>query len=261
MESLLAKFKKNGQVYIDPEEYCSDYAWRIFQEREKAFWKQKITKTEYHPDPAANFSPFLVHWNIDPTFFRHKTVMEIGTGPFGFFSGLKKIDPSSLPSTLILMDSLMDFYQQFSLFNLMPESSIRLQGRCEKIPLPDNFFDVILTTNTIDHVGDYQAFLQEIVRVLRPGGHLLFSVHFVAGWATLIKFLLPLIDKNHPYHFRVNDVRTMLQNSGLRLIRESIMPMYLEETIPQESGIFRRIMYSVGFRVMHTFYGVAKTPD
>jgi len=43
-------------------------------------------------------------------------------------------------------------------------------GDGEKIPLPDNSVDVVITLETIEHIEDYKKFLDEVDRVLRPDG-------------------------------------------------------------------------------------------
>jgi ubiquinone/menaquinone biosynthesis C-methylase UbiE len=40
------------------------------------------------------------------------------------------------------------------------------------LPFADSSFDVVLCTETIEHVRDVQMFLSEVRRVLRPGGEL-----------------------------------------------------------------------------------------
>ena len=40
------------------------------------------------------------------------------------------------------------------------------------LPLADNSFDLVLSSETIEHVRDVQHFLSEVRRVLRPGGEL-----------------------------------------------------------------------------------------
>ena len=46
------------------------------------------------------------------------------------------------------------------------------------IPLPDNSFDTVFSTQTIEHVFDHRLLLQEAFRLLRPGGHLILSGPF-----------------------------------------------------------------------------------
>ena len=50
----------------------------------------------------------------------------------------------------------------------------------EKIPLPDAVFDTVLITYTLCTIADPHAALQEMRRVLAPGGKLLFCEHGLA---------------------------------------------------------------------------------
>jgi len=45
-----------------------------------------------------------------------------------------------------------------------------MQGEATRIPLPDNFSDVFISLETIEHVEDDAAFIEEAFRVLKPGG-------------------------------------------------------------------------------------------
>mgnify|MGYP001378223045 CR=1 FL=1 len=45
----------------------------------------------------------------------------------------------------------------------------------DPLPFPDETFEAALCHNTLECLSDKQAFLREIARVLRPGGHLLLS--------------------------------------------------------------------------------------
>jgi SAM-dependent methyltransferase len=255
--SHIEQLPKNGQVYMGPIPDDLAPHWQQFQAREQAFWQHKITQTDYQPDPVANFSPFLIHWQIEPKFFQDKSVLEIGTGPFGFFAAIDQMDRASLPRELVLMDPLMDFYQQFPLFDYMPDRGVRLQAPGEDIPFPDNLFDCVVTTNTIDHVADCETFLEEVKRVLKPNGTLLFSVHTVANFATTLKPAIKYLDKNHPYHFHQDDVQHLLDNSGFMLAQNVSVPMHKENYIPGEATVVQKLIYAIGFRLMNTFYGIA----
>lgn len=47
----------------------------------------------------------------------------------------------------------------------------------ESLPLPDDSFDIVISTQVLEHVDDPAACLSEMFRVLAPGGTLLLSTH------------------------------------------------------------------------------------
>jgi SAM-dependent methyltransferase len=60
-----------------------------------------------------------------------------------------------------------------------------IDAPAERLPLADSSVDTVVSTFVLCTVDDPQAALQEVVRVLRPGGQLLFIEHVRAGSPTL----------------------------------------------------------------------------
>lgn len=253
----ISRLKRNNKVYIHDSSIYADPKWFLFQEREKTFWENKINNTEYKPDPRRNFTPFLKHWGIDDNYFRDKTVMEIGTGPFGFFSAIAQIGEAKLPQNLLVVDSLMDYYQKFELSGLIPENAVRVQAPGEDIPVPKNTFDIILTTNTIDHVKDCNLFASEIGRLLKPGGILLFSVHTIVDFIRVFEPVIKYFDRNHPYHFTKNKISDLLNRNSFDLKSVVTVPLYREDPVPPEFNILKKCLCLIGFHLIATLYGVA----
>lgn len=63
-----------------------------------------------------------------------------------------------------------------------------IEGSAESIPLPDEEFDTVLMTYSLCTIPDAQAALQEIRRVLKPGGHLVFCEHGEAPDASVARW-------------------------------------------------------------------------
>jgi ubiquinone/menaquinone biosynthesis C-methylase UbiE len=51
-------------------------------------------------------------------------------------------------------------------------------GTAERLPYPDRFFDLVVSTTSFDHWSDQQAGLRECARVLAPGGSLVLVDQF-----------------------------------------------------------------------------------
>ena len=61
-------------------------------------------------------------------------------------------------------------------------ADVRRFGADGSWPVDDGAADVVLSTETLEHVPDPSAFLAEAFRVLRPGGQLMLTVPFAARW-------------------------------------------------------------------------------
>lgn len=57
-------------------------------------------------------------------------------------------------------------------------------------PVEDNFFDAIIAGDLIEHLVDTDVFLEELYRVLRPGGYLLITTPNLAWWWSRIRLLM-----------------------------------------------------------------------
>jgi len=61
----------------------------------------------------------------------------------------------------------------------------------QKLPYKDNYFDIVLHSDTLEHVPDPLAGLQECYRVLVPGGYCVFTVPMVIDRLTKSRGGLP----------------------------------------------------------------------
>ena len=76
----------------------------------------------------------------------------------------------------------------------------------EELFFNDEYFDVVVSFETIEHIKDYKKYLSEIKRVLRPGGLLIIS--------TPNRKITHRLGINNPYHikeFILNELREELE--------------------------------------------------
>ena len=78
--------------------------------------------------------------------------MEIGSGPKGIINHINKSERYAL-------DPLTDYYK--NTFKLSEEIKW-LKGIGEDIPFKNDYFDAVISTNTLDHTFNPQKVLEEI---------------------------------------------------------------------------------------------------
>lgn len=74
----------------------------------------------------------------------------------------------------------------------------------ENLPFEDEFFDIVISSNAIDHVANLQETLKEINRVLKPKGKFILT-------ADIFKKNFKR-DERHPYTFIEEDVLNLLKD-------------------------------------------------
>jgi len=97
------------------------------------------------------------------------SVIEVGSGAHGliFFFGTDRavgVDPLAV--------------QYRSLFAQWQARVTTVAALGERLPFNDQSFDIVLCDNVIDHAEDPEGIVSELVRVLRVGGLLYFTVNF-----------------------------------------------------------------------------------
>jgi ubiquinone/menaquinone biosynthesis C-methylase UbiE len=109
----------------------------------------------------------------DERFFDGKVVVDVGPGPLGF--------PDACPARVSIgVDPLAERYRESGLL-LEGSDAIYLSVGAEAIPLTSEGVDLVVARNSLDHVDDPSAVLEEARRLLKPGGTLI--LNFDAGHA------------------------------------------------------------------------------
>lgn len=95
------------------------------------------------------------------------------------------------------------------------------QTDLEKIPFADNYFDYILSLETLEHVPGPAAFLKELHRVIKPEGTMVMSLP--PATAEISLKIYELFFENHgegPHKFLSSKkVKQLLKESGFKLLK------------------------------------------
>jgi len=150
-------------------------------------------------------------------------VLEVGSGAKGiifFFGGACRIG----------VDPLADRYRH--LFPAWQSRAVTLAAYGEALPFADGSFDIVLCDNVVDHAENPRRIVEEIARVLAPGGLLYFTVnvhHSIyrlasgihAAWRALgIPFeITPFAD--HTVHLTRVEAGNLFEGLPLRLLHEA----------------------------------------
>lgn len=92
-------------------------------------------------------------------------------------------------------------------------------GNLREAGYPDNFFDVILMSHSLEHLSDPMASLKKCYRILKPGGRLVISVPNFNSLARRFfgKYWFHLDAPRHLFHFNPDILKKMIEKSGFKI--------------------------------------------
>jgi SAM-dependent methyltransferase len=166
-------------------------------------------------------------------------VLEIGCGALGlifFFDCAERVG----------VDPLADDYRK--LFPAWQGRATTVAAFGEQLPFADDSFEVVLCDNVVDHAENPRAIVEEISRVLVPGGLLYFTVnvhHPLYRWAAAVHSgwralgipveITPFAD--HTVHLTFDAARQLFNGLSLRALWQTDT---VEETKTQARAIETR---------------------
>ena len=93
--------------------------------------------------------------------------------------------------------------------DLRPASGVHVIGDAQALGLADASFDVVLCTEVLEHVPEPQRAVDEMFRVLKPGGRLLLTT----------RFLFPIHDAPHDYfRYTKYGLRHLFETNGFDVV-------------------------------------------
>lgn len=152
-----------------------------------------------------------------------RSVIEIGAGPYPAVAAAAK---GWL--RCVAVDPIAKGYVEE---DLVPEAAKRvvyIAAPGEQVPLPAGFADLLVIENCLDHVSDPERVVNEMRRLLRPGGYL---------W--LFVDLSNHCDEMHPHPFNEDRVRGILRTSGFEVVRDEVSA---HKAHPEAYGGYRGLL-------------------
>jgi len=198
--------------------------WKQAQAAEKDFWSGLSAPTvQQILDMNESSAKVLKSWVSE---FPSPAV-EIGVGGFGvgllgFLPSIPfriGVDPLPLVNPSCEPELLRKIMSMRSSLHF-----IRSSG--EAMPFQDGQFGLAVSVNVLDHVDKAPQVVDEVIRILRPGG-LFFLAVDTFSYLGLAKWYLwtkprhanEILVRAHPYRFLEHQVKKMCCSAGLELVR------------------------------------------
>lgn len=178
--NIVDKYTSETQFWQDELERYSDwYAGKLAEMYSTPSPTDNEKVPAHHPGHSSILTwhklhqevKYLKDLNLERNAFTGKKILDVGSGPMPSATCFTGAD-------LYCLDPLLSKYVGIG-FPLHLYGDVKfVQGYSENMPVVDDFFDVILSVNALDHVDDFEATATEIKRVLKDDGILIVHLHY-----------------------------------------------------------------------------------
>ncbi len=202
----------NGKKAITSAELMKIYRSQAADIDTRAVESKLRVQREWHREKLENT---LLHLNCEG-----KKILDLACGSGGLTRKLKK---RVLSSTIFAID----FNENAIKYALKRDKNINglkyMVGGAENIPFKDNFFDIVIGLDMLDHVPDYKKCMKEINRVLKKGGKLVLTVENRRSLWPIVEFLWDNFGKGRNYrlvhvvHFTPKMLKDVVIKSGFSI--------------------------------------------
>ncbi len=112
---------------------------------------------------------------------RGQSVLEIGPGAGGH-SALFAKHGARMTSVDITFDRARATQSKFDLLDDLAEGCGALQGDAEDLPFAEGTFDIVYSNGVLHHTHDTKRAMDEVFRVLKPGGQAVIMLYCKSSW-------------------------------------------------------------------------------
>lgn len=188
--------------------------WALAQKYEREEWSKDSDRilSQNFINTKKIYSDNILNWLMkSKNITKESQILQIGSAGEGeiFFFEI---------GNRYAIDPLADFY--YKQFGKIQDENVRfIKGVGEALPWQDEFFDVIILFNVLDHVKSPSEVLSEIRRVLKKGGIAYIAVHTYSWSGILIRNIREILhiinpsikaDIGHPFSFSAYGLEKMI---------------------------------------------------
>lgn len=145
------------------------------------------------------YSIQLYHHLASAAEIENKDIIEIGCGRGGGLSYITKSFSPASAKGIDLDKRAVSFCNKFYVHDNLSFQ----QGNAQNLNLKDNTYDVVINVESSHRYPDMKSFLGEVHRILRSGGHFLFT--------------------DFRYDHEIEDMKKELESSGLDVLNEKFI--------------------------------------
>jgi ubiquinone/menaquinone biosynthesis C-methylase UbiE len=164
--------RRSGRSHAHIIAFGISYA-RTFRESYRL--RNSILSADY--DHRAHDSVILPQRYWQRQRYKHVTELIADEGPVADVGCGSSAIIEALPAGSLTIDVL---FRKLRYNRIFPVA--RVQGSGFKLPMKDNSYPCVLCSQVIEHVPKHQGFLEELARVLEPGGALVVGTPDYAKW-------------------------------------------------------------------------------
>ncbi|WP_018294774.1 class I SAM-dependent methyltransferase [Mariprofundus ferrooxydans] len=187
-------------------------------------------------------------------------VLDAGTGTGRFARALAKVPGNSVVA-LDFSDEMIEKNRELSEIEGLKGIEF-VQGDVEHLMFPDNHFDSVVSIAVVRHFPQWKNILKEYIRVLKPGGTLVFEVcsgdHIEAGNRIWPRFGVKYSDGAY-YSFEAEvvygELLSWLANNGVD-VKERLTYDFFNHNVFQKIITINSFFYRVLIKIVNVVFRV-----
>ena len=185
-------------------------------------------EVELKPEDEPNrYSIQLYHLLASSVDLKDKSLLEIGCGRGGGLSYVATYFPIRSASGVDLNQRATNF----SLKHYNIKGLTFMQGDAQKLEIQNESFDAILNVESSHRYPDMQAFLGEVKRILRPGGHFLYT--------------------DFRYDYEMEDLHKQINDLGLKVVNRQIITPHVVKALELDDARRRNLVKKLAPKFLH----------